>query len=292
MKGKIIKGIAGFYYVHVEQRGIYECKAKGIFRNRKVKPLVGDDVLLDSLDEAGKKGNITDILLRRNELIRPASANVDQAMIIFAAAQPAPNLGLLDRFLLMMEKQQVKTVICFNKRELVSSEELQKLCDIYRGSGCRVVTASVRQNEGLETVREILDGKTTVMAGPSGVGKSSMTNALYPDAEMATGDVSEKIKWGRHTTRHSELFSIGHETYLMDTPGFSTLYLEGWEKEELKYYYPEFEAYFDHCRFNGCNHISEPDCAVKQAVEEQEISRERYGNYKAFFEELAGQRRY
>ncbi|MGN0205164.1 MAG: ribosome small subunit-dependent GTPase A [Coprococcus sp.] len=292
MKGKIIKGIAGFYYVHVEQRGIYECKAKGIFRNRKVKPLVGDDVLLDSLDEAGKKGNITDILLRRNELIRPASANVDQAMIIFAAAQPAPNLGLLDRFLLMMEKQQVKTVICFNKRELVSSAELQKLCDIYRGSGCRVVTASVRQNEGLETVREILDGKTTVMAGPSGVGKSSMTNALYPDAEMATGDVSEKIKRGRHTTRHSELFSIGHETYLMDTPGFSTLYLEGWEKEELKYYYPEFETYFDHCRFNGCNHINEPDCAVKQAVEEQEISRERYVNYKMFYEELAGQRRY
>lgn len=292
MKGKIIKGIAGFYYVHVEQRGIYECKAKGVFRNRKVKPLVGDDVLLDSLDEAGKKGNITDILLRRNELIRPASANVDQAMIIFAAAQPAPNLGLLDRFLLMMERQQVKTVICFNKRELVSSEELQKLCDIYSGSGCRVVTVSVRQNEGLETVREILDGKTTVMAGPSGVGKSSMTNALYPDADMATGAVSEKIKRGRHTTRHSELFSIGHETYLMDTPGFSTLYLEGWEKEELKYYYPEFEAYFDHCRFNGCNHISEPDCAVKRAVEAQEISRERYVNYKLFYEELAGQRRY
>lgn len=292
MKGKIIKGIAGFYYVHVEQRGIYECKAKGIFRNRKIKPLVGDDVLLDSLDETGMKGNITDILQRRNELIRPASANVDQAMIIFAAAQPAPNLALLDRFLLMMEKQNVRTVICFNKRDLVDSEELQKLCDIYRGSGCEVMAVSVLSNEGLESVREILDGKTTVMAGPSGVGKSSMTNALYPDAEMATGAVSEKIKRGRHTTRHSELFSIGRETYLMDTPGFSTLYLDGWEKEELKCYYPEFEDYFETCRFNGCNHISEPDCAVKQAVEAGDISRERYENYRLFYEELAAQRRY
>lgn len=292
MKGKIIKGIAGFYYVHVEGRGIYECKAKGIFRNRKIKPLVGDDVLLDSLDETGMKGNITDILLRRNELIRPAAANVDQAMIIFAAAQPAPNLGLLDRFLLMMQKQQVETIICFNKQDLASAEELQRLRDIYAGSGCRVITASVQLRQGLDEVREILDGKTTVMAGPSGVGKSSMTNAVYPDAEMATGAVSEKIHRGRHTTRHSELFSIGHETYLMDTPGFSTLYLEGWAKEELKYYYPEFEDYFEQCRFNGCNHMSEPDCAVKQAVADGRIHQMRYENYTAFYTELASQRRY
>ena len=279
MKGKIIKGIAGFYYVHVNGKGIYECKAKGIFRNRKIKPLVGDDVFLDSLDENGMKGNIIEILPRRNALIRPASANVDQAMIIFAAAQPAPNLGLLDRFLLMMERQELPTIICFNKQELISGEELDRLC-------------SVKQQEGLDQIREILDGRTTVMAGPSGVGKSSMTNAMYPDAEMATGAVSEKIKRGRHTTRHSELFSIGNDTYLMDTPGFSTLYLEGWEKEDLKYYYPEFEAYFEHCRFNGCNHLSEPDCAVKEAVAAGEISSERYENYKLFYEELASQRRY
>lgn len=292
MKGKIIKGIAGFYYVHVGGRGIYECKAKGIFRNRKIKPLVGDDVLLDSLDEAGMKGNITEILPRRNALIRPASANVDQAMIIFAAAQPAPNLGLLDRFLLMMEKQELPTIICFNKRELVSGEELEKLCGIYRGSGCKVLTVSVKQQEGLEQIRELLNGRTTVMAGPSGVGKSSMTNAMYPDAEMATGAVSEKIKRGRHTTRHSELFSIGNDTYLMDTPGFNTLYLEGWDKEDLKYYYPEFEPYFEKCRFNGCNHLNEPDCAVKEAVASGEISNERYENYQSFYEELASQRRY
>jgi ribosome biogenesis GTPase len=292
MKGKIIKGIAGFYYVHVESKGTYECKAKGIFRNKKIKPLVGDDVLLDSLDEVGMKGNITEILPRRNELIRPASANVDQAMIVFAAAKPTPNLGLLDRFLLMMQKQNVKTIICFNKQDLADDEELERLHGIYKGSDCRVITTSVAQGEGLSEIREILDGKTTVMAGPSGVGKSSMTNAVYPDADMATGTVSEKIYRGRHTTRHSELFSIGHETYLMDTPGFSTLYLEGWEKEELKYYYPEFENYFEQCRFNGCNHISEPDCAVKAAVADGTISRERYDNYAAFYAELASQRRY
>lgn len=292
MKGKIIKGIAGFYYVHVDGRGIYECKARGVFRNKKIKPLVGDDVRLDSLDETGMKGNITEILPRRNALIRPAAANVDQAMIIFAAEQPAPNLGLLDRFLLMMQKQQVDTIICFNKQDLAAEEEVQRLRDIYAGSGCRVITISVRLRQGLDTVRQVLDGKTTVMAGPSGVGKSSMTNAVYPDAKMLTGAVSEKIYRGRHTTRHSELFAIGHETYLMDTPGFSTLYLEGWDKEELKYYYPEFEDYFEKCRFNGCNHMSEPDCAVKQAVAEGHIHRERYENYRAFYTELASQRRY
>ena len=194
--------------------------------------------------------------------------------------------------MLMMERQELPTIICFNKQELISGEELDRLCSIYRGSGCKVLTVSVKQQEGLDQIREILDGRTTVMAGPSGVGKSSMTNAMYPDAEMATGAVSEKIKRGRHTPRHSELFSIGNDTYLMDTPGFSTLYLEGWEKEDLKYYYPEFEAYFEHCRFNGCNHLSEPDCAVKEAVAAGEISSERYENYKLFYEELASQRRY
>lgn len=292
MKGKIIKGIAGFYYVHVEQKGIYECKARGIFRNKKIKPLVGDDVLLDILDENEMKGNITEILPRRNALVRPAAANVDQAMIIFAAAQPAPDLGLLDRFLLMMQRQELAAIICFNKQDLADAAAIDNLRHIYAGSGCRVETVSVRLGQGLEAIRELLNGKTTVMAGPSGVGKSSMTNALYPDAEMATGAVSEKIKRGRHTTRHSELFSIGHETYLMDTPGFSTLYLEGWEKEELKYYYPEFEAYFEQCRFNGCNHISEPDCAVKRAVADGHISKARYENYAAFYGELASQRRY
>ena len=293
MKGKIIKGIAGFYYVHVEDRGIYECKAKGVFRSKKIKPLVGDDVLLESLDEAELKGNITQILPRRTTLLRPACANADQALVIFAAAQPAPNLGLLDRFLLMMEDQELPVIICFNKLDLADAAEADRLMAIYAGSGCRIHGVSVREGRGLEALRAELDGKTTVMAGPSGVGKSSTINALYPEAQMQTGSVSEKIGRGRHTTRHSELFSIGHQTYLMDTPGFSTLYLnDRWEKEDLKNYYPEFEPYFEHCRFNGCNHMSEPDCAVKAAVAEGRISRERYEGYRMNFEELAAKRRY
>lgn len=292
MKGKIIKGIAGFYYVHVSEKGIYECKAKGIFRNKKIKPLVGDDVDMDILDEQDKEGNITQILPRRSQLLRPAAANVDQAMIIFAAAQPAPNLGLLDRFLLIMQQQAVPTAICFNKADLVSPQELMHLKDIYRGSGCKVVVTSVKKGEGLEDIRTLLAGKTTVVAGPSGVGKSSLTNAVYPDAEMATGSVSRKIGRGRHTTRHSELFAIGIDSYLMDTPGFSTLYLEGWEKEELKYAFPEFDSYFHDCRFNGCNHLSEPGCAVKTAVADGRISPERYDSYKELFDMLKDQRRY
>ncbi len=292
MRGKIIKGIAGFYYVHVPKAGIYECKAKGVFRSKKIKPLVGDDVAMEIIDEQEKTGNITQILPRRSQLLRPAAANVDQAMIIFAAAQPAPNLGLLDRFLLIMEQQSVETVICFNKTDLVTEPEAERLKAIYRGSGCRVILTSVKNAVGLDEVRQALAGKTTVVAGPSGVGKSSLTNTVYPEAEMATGSVSRKIGRGRHTTRHSEIFAIGDESYLIDTPGFSTLYLEGWEKEELKFSFPEFEPYFHDCRFNGCNHMSEPDCAVKQAVEKGEISRERYDSYRELFEMLKEQRRY
>ncbi len=292
MQGKIIKGIAGFYYVHVPENGIYECRARGIFRNMDIKPLVGDNVVMEVLDEENKKGNITDILPRENELSRPAAANVDQAMVIFAAAEPSPDLGLLDRFLLTMTRQDLPVVICFNKKDLAKEEYLGELAGTYSGSGCPVLCTSVRKGQGLEEVRSILDGKTTVMAGPSGVGKSSLTNALYPEAEMAVGEVSEKIKRGRQTTRHSEFFAIGNGTYLIDTPGFSTLYLEDWDKEELKNYFPEFEPYGGECRFNGCNHISEPGCAVKKAVEEGLISRRRYESYADMFRELSETRRY
>ena len=292
MKGKIIKGIAGFYYVHVQGRGIFECKAKGIFRAKGIKPLVGDDVDMEILDEEAHEGNITEILPRRSTLLRPAVANADQAVIIFAAAQPAPNLGLLDRFLLIMQQQGMETIICFNKNDLVDEAATAWLRQVYAGSGCKVISISVSTGEGVDTFKALLAGKTTVMAGPSGVGKSSLTNAVYPDAEMATGRVSRKIQRGRHTTRHSELFAIGKDSYLMDTPGFSTLYLEGWDKEDLKYNFPEFDPYFEKCRFHGCNHMSEPDCAVKDAVDRGLISRERYESYRQIYESLAGQRRY
>lgn len=292
MQGKIIKGIAGFYYVHVVGTGIFECKAKGIFRKEKIKPLVGDNVELEILDSREKTGNIIRILPRKNELFRPAVANVDQALVIFAADKPKPNFNLLNRFLITMEQRQVDTVICFNKQDLVSMEELGKLRAVYEPCGYQVLTVSARQRQGLEDISKVLEGRTTTVAGPSGVGKSSLINLLSPEADMETGVLSEKIDRGKHTTRHSQLLYIDNETYIMDTPGFSSLYLTEIEQEELKQYFREFESYEPFCRFQGCSHIHEPDCGVKTALAEGKISAIRYEDYVMLYEELKNIRRY
>lgn len=293
MKGKIIKGIAGFYYVHVPNEDmVYECKAKGIFRNQKVKPLVGDDVQIDTKDQPEGKGTITDIFLRKNELIRPAVANVDQALVIFAAAEPSPNLNLLDRFLIMMQRQKVNTVICFNKKDIVTEKEMSLLIDTYMISGYDVVSTSMLKKDNLSGVYQLIKGKTTVLAGPSGVGKSSFVNEIKPEAGMETGSISEKIKRGKHTTRHSELIYVEENTYVMDTPGFSSLYINEIEKDELKDYFREFTAFEDKCRFIGCMHLNEPDCAVKEALNEGKISHIRYDNYVNLYKELKEIKRY
>lgn len=292
MQGKIIKGIAGFYYVHAEDRSIYECKARGIFRRENVKPLVGDDVELEVLDREKKEGTIRKILPRRSKLIRPAVANIDQALVIFAIRKPEPNFNLLDRFLIMMEQQGLSSVICFNKSDIASAQEREDLREAYEACGYRVLFISVMEQEGLKEVRHILQGKTTAVAGPSGVGKSSLINCLHPQAGMETGDVSEKIDRGRHTTRHSELFALDGESYIMDTPGFSSLELFDMEKEELKNFYPEFREYEGGCRFRGCVHVSEPGCRVKEALAEGKISRVRYHNYTVLYEELKDRKKY
>lgn len=291
MTGKIIKGIAGFYYVYADG-GLYECKAKGIFRNRKMKPLVGDVVEIEVLDEDKKLGNLTEILPRRNELIRPAVANVDQALVIFAAKNPKPNYNLLDRFLLMMEKQQVPAVVCFNKTDLARERELSVLTDVYKDCGYRVIFTSVSEETGLSEIREAVEHKTTVLAGPSGVGKSSMMNLLYPQAAMETGEVSEKIKRGKHTTRHSELIHVEGDTFVMDTPGFSSLFVDMFEEDEIKYYFKEFEPYEGKCRFQGCSHTHEPGCGVKEALEQGKISQIRYDNYVLIYHELKEKRKW
>ena len=292
MQGKIVKGIAGFYYVHVVNKGIYECKAKGVFRNRSIKPLVGDNVEIQLLDEQNRLGNISAVLERENELIRPAVANIDQALVVFATASPLPNLNLLDRFLVMMERNAIETVICFNKRDLADEQTILSLRDSYVKAGYQVIFTSTRSGAGMEDLTRLLEEKTTAFAGPSGVGKSSILNALMPEANSKTGDLSEKIQRGKHTTRHTEIFNLGEATYIMDTPGFSSLYVNDFEKEELQQYFREFGQYTGQCRFIGCAHVNEPDCAVKEGVNRGEISTSRYENYLLLYEEIKAKKKY
>ena len=292
MQGKIVKGIAGFYYVHVTDCGVYECKAKGIFRNKNIKPLVGDNVEIDIIDEVDFKGNIVDILPRNNELIRPAVANIDQSLVVFASLSPAPNFNLLSRFLCMMEYNEIPTVICFNKTDQIEDDKLQEIVKNFEGAGCRILMTSSVTGQGLSELREVLEGKTTALAGPSGVGKSSMLNAVYPDADVKTGEISEKINRGKHTTRHTEIFHIEGSTYVMDTPGFTSLDYSVLEDKELRFYFNEFSEHEGQCRFNGCVHVNEPGCSVKNAVSEGLISGLRYDIYLEMYNELKNKRKY
>ena len=292
MQGKIVKGIAGFYYVHIPGKGVYECKAKGVFRKDKRKPLVGDNVEIQILKEEEKKGNIEQLLPRKSELIRPAVANIDQALVIFSIVKPQPNFNLLDRFLIMMEQQKIPCIICFNKADIDTEDEGNAYEAIYQGCGYQTLKVSAKEGQGIEQLKALLRGKTTTVAGPSGVGKSSLVNELQSGIKMETGDISVKIERGKHTTRHSELIAIEEDTYILDTPGFSSLGLFDMEKEDLAGFYPEFDKYECYCKFGGCAHISEPVCGIKDAVTDGEISALRYENYKLLYEELKERRKY
>ena len=271
--------------MQVKGLGIIECSAKGIFRKDNLTPLVGDDVEIDLLDEKDMEGHITRILDRKNELVRPAVANVDQIMIIFAAAQPEPNFNLLDRFLISMEKNKVPTVICFNKTDLVSKETLDRYASYYKATGYRNIFVSAYTNENISELKALLKGKCTAVAGPSGAGKSSLINLLQDDVQMETGGISRKLKRGRHTTRHVQFIQISDDTWIMDTPGFSALDVTEILPEELKDYYPEFKT-LEPCRFLSCMHMKEPDCMVRAAATAGTISQIRYDNYVNLVEKL------
>ncbi len=290
MEGKIIRGVGGFYYVHAKGT-VYECRAKGIFRKDGVRPLPGDLVEIAVLDEMEKKGNLERILPRKNELIRPAVANVDQAMVIFAFDSPKPNFNLLDRFLVSMEQKGIPPVILFNKLDLAREGQREEIVDRYAPAGYRLLFVSAAQEKGMEEVRAALYGKTTTVAGPSGVGKSSLINRLQSEQLLQTGEVSEKIERGRHTTRHTQLLFVEEDTYILDTPGFSSIELYGIQKEGLGDFFPEIASRADGCRFAGCSHLTEPDCAVRKALEEGKISADRYENYRLFYEELKGRKK-
>lgn len=292
MQGKIMKGIAGFYYVHVAGSGVYECKAKGIFRKDGLKPLVGDNVEMEITHEKDMEGNIMRILPRKNELVRPAVANIDQALVVFAVTKPKPHFNLLDRFLVMMEMKQIPAVLCFNKADIAENPDIAGLKEVYEKCGCTILFTSAKKEENIDRLKAVLRGKATAVAGPSGVGKSSLINLLQSGVKMETGSISRKIERGKHTTRHSELIMLGEDSYIMDTPGFSSLYVNNMEKEDLKYCFPEFAPYEGQCRFSGCGHIHEPGCAVKQAVEEGKIHKIRYEDYVMLYRELQERKRY
>ncbi len=285
MQGRIVKGIAGFYDVYVEGRGTYVCKAKGIFRKDNRKPLVGDYVTVESISEQDMEGSITGIMPRQNELIRPQVANVDQTLLIFALKSPLPNYLLLDKLILQYLQQNVPILLCFNKEDLVDEADGEKVRQMYAKSGCEVLFTSAVNGEGIDRVVSLLKGKTTSVAGPSGVGKSSLINCMQSNRQMETGEISAKLLRGRHTTRHSEIIPVGDETYIMDTPGFTSYDVTGMLPEQLQDYYEEFKPYTD-CRFQPCSHIHEPDCSVKRAVEAGEIPEERYEHYMQIYREL------
>ena len=278
VNGTIIKGIGGFYYVKASHN-VYECKARGVFRKEKITPMIGDRVTVET---DGEKGSIVEIMPRSSSLVRPPVANVDTMLIVIAVAEPGPNLTVADKMLVNAEISGIKPAVCINKTDLASSEEIK---DAYEKAGYEVLTVSAEKNKGIDKLCEFLRGKNTAFAGLSGVGKSSLLN-LITDDDLETGAVSEKIRRGRHTTRHVELFELPFGGYVMDTPGFSQLEVEGIRAEELHRYFPEMADCEGECRFRGCAHINEPDCAVKDKLGEGKIAQSRYESYCELYEKL------
>ena len=282
MNGKIIKGIGGFYYIKTEE-GLIECKARGKFRHKDIKPMVGDDVTIKM--EHGK-GVIEEIHKRKSELIRPMVANVSLAFVVFAVKNPDINFDLLNKFIVLCEYNNIEAVVCLNKIDLVSEEEREEIKKRINDIGYEVLFINAKEGVGIERLEQKIKGNTTVFCGPSGAGKSTLINRLSQREHMETGDVSKKLGRGKHTTRHSELIDIG-EGYIVDTPGFSTLEIKDlMEKDSLKYCFPEFSEYNDKCKYRGCLHYKEPKCALKDALEEGKINRYRYEFYIKTLEEI------
>ncbi|WP_077367359.1 ribosome small subunit-dependent GTPase A [Anaerosalibacter sp. Marseille-P3206] len=291
LEGVITKGVGGFYYVKTD-RGVYECRARGAFREKNITPLVGDRVLIRESD-SNKTGYVEEIFERKTQLKRPPVANVSQAVIVASIKNPDPNLWLLDRFLVLAEGVGINIVIVINKVDLVDTNTIDSICKTYEKARYKVILTSSMTDEGIDELKEVLKDNVTVFAGPSGVGKSSLLNKIQKKLELKTGEISNKTKRGKHTTRHTELLELEFGGYVLDTPGFSSLNLDFIEKEEdLKYYFKEIEEYSTQCKFSSCLHISEPGCQVREKVESGEIGKTRYENYLSFINEIKSNRRY
>jgi ribosome biogenesis GTPase / thiamine phosphate phosphatase len=285
IEGIIIRGVGGNYYVDIGNE-VIECRARGLFRLKNIKPLVGDKVLIRLTTENEKSGYIEEIGERINEIKRPSVANVEQLLIFFAVSNPEPSFLLLDKLLIAAEINNLKPIICFNKSDLCSEERKRKLVDMYVNTGYRVIFTSIKDIESIENLKGVLKNKLSVFSGPSGVGKSSMMNAVQPNFELKTGDISEKLKRGKHTTRHAEIYKLNFGGFVVDTPGFSSFELGSIDEFELSDYYPEIKKFSVGCRFDDCLHYKEPDCVIKDAVANGLISEIRYSNYTKLLEDI------
>ncbi|WP_400247147.1 ribosome small subunit-dependent GTPase A [Niallia sp. JL1B1071] len=284
-KGKIIKALSGFYYVLSEGQ-LIQCRGRGVFRKNKVTPLVGDEVVFQAENETD--GYILEVKDRKNELVRPPIANVDQAILVFSSVEPEFSTALLDRFLVLIEYNRIDPLICVTKMDLASSDEVAKMKEFaaqYEAVGYPVILTSSETEAGIAQLLPYLKDKISVFAGQSGVGKSSLLNVIRPDLDLKTNEISSSLGRGKHTTRHVELISIG-DGLVADTPGFSSLEFLDIEAEDLNYCFPEIEKVSENCKFRGCLHLSEPKCAVKEAVENNEIPAYRYEHYKDFLQEI------
>ncbi|WP_303860087.1 ribosome small subunit-dependent GTPase A [Alkalibaculum bacchi] len=290
MNGIIIKGIGGFYYVKSEEK-IYECKARGIFRKDKHKPYIGDYVEI-TIDQ-NEKGAIEEIYPRKNVLIRPPISNITQNIVVSAVVQPAINLHFVNNILVYSEHLDIKNVLCFNKSELINEEQKEEIREHFINTNYKILFTSVKEQTGLQELKDMLRGNINVFSGASGVGKSSLLNSLMPQNKAETGEISSKIERGKHTTRHVELFELEENTYIADTPGFSNINgAQEIELEELMESFPEFSDLLGQCKFNSCVHDREPNCAIKEAVENGEIASSRYSSYIEMLHSIKATKKY